>query len=155
MVQRTVRKKDGEHPCGALVRLVLLSLIFGISENQPPVNNVAVSKTANFTVLLAVGQYHFFCMEVFELILVQQESTWEEALQYCRRHYTDLAVLSSDVIMAETMKKSTAAQTDDVWIGLRFIAGHWFWVNGADLQYKVWSSGGELQCPALNQYCGV
>uniref|UniRef100_A0A671NH72 C-type lectin domain-containing protein n=1 Tax=Sinocyclocheilus anshuiensis TaxID=1608454 RepID=A0A671NH72_9TELE len=97
----------------------------------------------------------FFCMEVFELILVQQESTWEEALQYCRRHYTDLAVLSSDVIMAETMKKSTAAQTEDVWIGLRFIAGHWFWVNGADLQYKVWSSGGELQCPALNQCCGV
>ncbi len=37
----------------------------------------------------------------------------------------------------------------------RFIAGHWFWVNETDLQYKVWSLGGELQCPALNQRWGV
>ncbi|XP_051757352.1 C-type mannose receptor 2-like [Ctenopharyngodon idella] len=97
----------------------------------------------------------FYCMEVFKLILVQQESTWEEALQYCRQNYTDLAGLSSDVIMKEVKVKTTSALTDDVWIGLRFIAGHWFWVNGEDLDYKVWSADGELQCPAINQRCGV
>lgn len=97
----------------------------------------------------------FYCMEVFELILVEEKSTWEEALQYCRQNYIDLAGLSSDVIMAEAKDKSTPALTDDVWIGLRFVSGHWFWVNGEDLDYKVWSEDGELKCPAMNQRCGV
>ncbi|KAK7176916.1 hypothetical protein R3I93_000990 [Phoxinus phoxinus] len=99
--------------------------------------------------------FPFYCMKVFELILVPQENTWEEALEYCRQNYTDLGILSSDVIMKEAEDKSTPALTGDVWIGLRFLAGHWFWVNGEDLGYKVWSAGGELQCPAMDQRCGV
>ncbi|RXN21440.1 lymphocyte antigen 75-like protein [Labeo rohita] len=97
----------------------------------------------------------FYCMEVFELILVQQEHTWEEAVNYCRQKYKDLAILNSDEMMTEAKDMSTAALTDDVWIGLRFIAGYWVWVNGEDLQYKGWSSGGELQCPAMSQRCAV
>ncbi|KAG1934505.1 hypothetical protein F2P79_019751, partial [Pimephales promelas] len=97
----------------------------------------------------------FYCMEVFELIVVQQKNTWKEALEYCRQNYIDLASLSSDVIMKEAEDKSTPALTDDVWIGLRFIAGHWFWLSGEDLGYKVWSAAGELQCPAMDQRCGV
>ncbi|KAL1271754.1 hypothetical protein QQF64_030770 [Cirrhinus molitorella] len=112
-------------------------------------------KEAKFHNIPCTWPLPFFCMEVFELILVQQTSTWEEALQYCRRHYTDLAILSSDVIMTETMNKSRAALTDDVWIGLRFIAGDWLWVNGEDLEYKGWPMGEELKCPAMNQRCGV
>ncbi|XP_077083950.1 putative C-type lectin domain family 20 member A [Siphateles boraxobius] len=97
----------------------------------------------------------FYCMTVFELILVQQESTWEEALQYCRQNHIDLAILSSEDIMEEAQINSTAADTDYLWTGLRFIAGHWFWVNGEGLGYKVWSADGELQCPAMDQRCGV
>ncbi|RXN21439.1 lymphocyte antigen 75-like protein [Labeo rohita] len=97
----------------------------------------------------------FYCMEVFELILVQQEHTWEEAMNYCKQNYKDLAILNSDEMMTEAKVKSTAALTDDVWIGLRFIAGYWVWVNGENLRYKGWSSGGELQCPAMNQRCAV
>ncbi|XP_058637663.1 lymphocyte antigen 75-like [Onychostoma macrolepis] len=97
-----------------------------------------------------------YCMEDLDLdlILVQQESTWEEALLYCRQNYKDLAILNSDEIMTEARVQSTAALTDNVWIGLRFIAGHWFWANGEAFGYKVWSSGGELQCP-MNQCCAV
>lgn len=97
----------------------------------------------------------FYCMDGMELILVQQESTWEEALLYCRQNYKDLAVLSSDRIMTMAKDKITAALTDDVWIGLRFIAGHWFWANGEAFEYKCWSSGEELKCPAMNQRCAV
>ncbi|KAK7176914.1 hypothetical protein R3I93_000988 [Phoxinus phoxinus] len=97
----------------------------------------------------------FYCMTAFELILVQKESTWEEALQYCRQNHIDLAILNSEDIMEEAQINSTDAETDEVWIGLRFIAGHWFWVNGEDLGYKVWSAGGEPQCPAMDQRCGV
>uniref|UniRef100_A0A672QYT6 C-type lectin domain-containing protein n=1 Tax=Sinocyclocheilus grahami TaxID=75366 RepID=A0A672QYT6_SINGR len=84
-----------------------------------------------------------------------QESTWEEALLYCRQNYKYLAILNSDELMTEARDKSRAALTDDVWIGLRFIAGHWFWANGEAFEYKVWSSVGELQCPAINQRCAV
>ncbi|XP_052458521.1 putative C-type lectin domain family 20 member A [Carassius gibelio] len=97
----------------------------------------------------------FYCMDVLDLTVVQQESTWEEALLYCRQNYKDLATLNSDELMKEARVKSSAALTDDLWIGLRFIAGHWFWANGEDFEYKVWSSGEELQCPAMNQRCAV
>ncbi|KAK7170955.1 hypothetical protein R3I94_000994 [Phoxinus phoxinus] len=97
----------------------------------------------------------FYCMTAFELILVQKESTWEEALEYCRQNHIDLAILNSEDIMEEAQINSTDAETDEVWIGLRFLAGHWFWVNGEDLGYKVWSAGGEPQCPAMDQRCGV
>ncbi|XP_051575953.1 snaclec stejaggregin-B subunit beta-1-like [Myxocyprinus asiaticus] len=97
----------------------------------------------------------FYCMEVYELILVQQEKTWEEALDYCRQHYIDLAIINIEMIMAEARNTITAAQTEDVWTGLRFLAGHWFWVNGDDVDYTSWSAEGELQCPAMSQRCGV
>ncbi|XP_043099451.1 putative C-type lectin domain family 20 member A [Puntigrus tetrazona] len=97
----------------------------------------------------------FYCMKLSKLIVVQQESTWEEALLYCRQNYKDLAVLSSEQSMVEAKDQSTTALTDDVWIGLRFIAGHWLWSNGETFEYKVWSSDGELQCPDMNQRCAV
>ncbi|XP_073764373.1 putative C-type lectin domain family 20 member A [Danio rerio] len=97
----------------------------------------------------------FYCMMVFELILVQQESTWEEALGDCRKKHYELASLSSDSMMDRAKQESESALTDDVWIGLRFLAGSWFWVNGEAFGYKAWSPGGDLQCPAMNQRCGV
>ncbi len=46
--------------CGSGLQVRQQQSTVGRSENQPPVNNVAVSKTANFTVLLAVGKYNLF-----------------------------------------------------------------------------------------------
>ncbi|XP_073692765.1 putative C-type lectin domain family 20 member A [Garra rufa] len=97
----------------------------------------------------------FYCMKVYELIVVHQRSTWEEALEYCRKNYTDLAIINSEDIMEEVMINSAAADTDEMWTGLRFLAGGWFWVNGVAFDYNVWSSDGEPQCPAMNQRCGV
>ncbi|XP_051506049.1 secretory phospholipase A2 receptor-like [Myxocyprinus asiaticus] len=97
----------------------------------------------------------FYCMEVYELILVQQTNTWEEALDYCRQHYIDLAIINSEIIMVEARNKTKSAQTEDVWTGLRFLAGHWFWVNGDDVDYTAWSVEGDFQCPAMNQRCGA
>uniref|UniRef100_A0A8C1G1L1 Secretory phospholipase A2 receptor-like n=1 Tax=Cyprinus carpio TaxID=7962 RepID=A0A8C1G1L1_CYPCA len=101
------------------------------------------------------NHFRFYCMKVYELIVVHQKSTWEEALEYCRQNYIDLAIIHSEDIMEEAKINSTVADTDEVWTGLRFLAGHWFWVNGADFGYNVWSSDGEIQCPAMNQRCGV
>ncbi|XP_077083365.1 uncharacterized protein LOC143736558 [Siphateles boraxobius] len=97
----------------------------------------------------------FYWMEVFEPILVHQNKTWDEALDYCRQTYTDLASLSSETIMAEVINNTITSQRAYVWTGLRFMAGHWFWVSGDDLQYKAWSAQGEVQCPARNLRCGA
>ncbi|CAG5848856.1 unnamed protein product [Menidia menidia] len=37
-----------------------------------------------------------------------------------------------------------------VWTGLRFLAGEWLWVGGAELLY-----GGLPACPPPGQHCGV
>ncbi|KAA0716155.1 hypothetical protein E1301_Tti019923 [Triplophysa tibetana] len=96
--------------------------------------------------------YTFFCM-TFEIVLVDQSESWEGALDYCRHHHDDLASLSSNRSMTDALSKITGAQTQYVWIGLRFLAGRWFWISGDDLIFKVWSSDGQLQCPAQNQRC--
>ncbi len=101
------------------------------------------------------SRLRFYCMKVYELIVVHQKSTWEEALDYCRQNYIDLAIINSEDIMDEAKINSTVAETDEVWTGLRFLAGRWFWVNGAGIGYNVWSLNGEIQCPAINQRCGV
>ncbi|KAK7176861.1 hypothetical protein R3I93_000950 [Phoxinus phoxinus] len=97
----------------------------------------------------------FYCMQVFEPILVHQNKTWDEALDHCRQHYTDLASLRSQMIMAEAINNTITSQTAYVWTGLRFMAGHWYWVSGHNLQYKAWSVEGELQCPARDLRCGA
>ncbi|XP_058636588.1 secretory phospholipase A2 receptor-like [Onychostoma macrolepis] len=104
---------------------------------------------------LCSARYRFYCMKVYELIVVHQKSTWEEALEYCRQNYIDLAIINSEDIMEEAKINSTVADTDEVWTGLRFLAGHWFWVNGAGFGYNVWSLDEEILCPAMNQRCGV
>ncbi|XP_067308075.1 macrophage mannose receptor 1-like [Pseudorasbora parva] len=96
----------------------------------------------------------FYCMEIGP-ILVYENKTWDEALDYCRQNHIDLASLSSKTIMEDAIYKTIKSQTAYAWTGLRFMAGHWFWVSGDDLQYKAWSAEGELTCPAGNLRCGA
>ncbi|KAI7808454.1 putative secretory phospholipase A2 receptor-like [Triplophysa rosa] len=98
----------------------------------------------------------FFCMTVIvNTVMVQQSESWEGALEYCRHHHDDLASLSSSRSMTDALSKITGAQTQYVWIGLRFLAGGWFWISGDDLILNVWSSAGPPQCPAQNQRCAA
>ncbi|XP_055074649.2 macrophage mannose receptor 1-like [Misgurnus anguillicaudatus] len=99
--------------------------------------------------------YSFYCMDYFEPIVVHESKTWEEALDDCRQNYIDLVSITSERNMAEVIKNITTSQTAYVWTGLRFLAGHWFWVSGDDVGYKAWSTEGELQCPPRNLKCGA
>lgn len=69
---------------------------------------------------------------------------WEEALEYCRDHYTDLPSLLSETEHLQAQSKIEAAQTDHVWTGLIFLAREWLWVNGDHLEYQAWS---DRNCP--------
>lgn len=97
----------------------------------------------------------FFCMDVYEVVLVQKNKTWQKALDYCRKYYIDLVILKADKWMEDAVKVTKAAKTAHVWFGLRFLSGEWFWATGDSLEYQAWSEGGQPKCPATNQRCGA
>ncbi|KAK9969863.1 hypothetical protein ABG768_028004 [Culter alburnus] len=99
-------------------------------------------------------KHKFFCMNR-ELTPMLQVESWEGALEYCRTHYNDLASLISENRMNSALQRITQAQTEFVWIGLRFLAGEWRWVNGDDLDFTAWNETGQPQCPARNLRCGA
>ncbi|XP_016417254.1 lymphocyte antigen 75-like [Sinocyclocheilus rhinocerous] len=111
--------------------------------------------TAKLHNAMCIHYFPFYCMEVFKPILVHQNKTWDESLNYCWQNYIDLVSLSSQINMEEVINNTITSQTAYVWTGLRFMVGHWFWVSGDNLQYKAWSTVGEPQCPARNLHCGT
>uniref|UniRef100_A0A8C6SVR3 C-type lectin domain-containing protein n=1 Tax=Neogobius melanostomus TaxID=47308 RepID=A0A8C6SVR3_9GOBI len=77
--------------------------------------------------------------------------TWEEALQYCRTHHTDLASVASETEMMLIKKElSKYPSSDDVWIGLRFLAGEWLWVDGQPFSYESWGASVKPSCPDMS-----
>ncbi|KAJ0057447.1 hypothetical protein NL108_006131, partial [Boleophthalmus pectinirostris] len=79
--------------------------------------------------------FPFLCYS-HNLVLIKQNLTWEEALEECKSLQTNnpsqshqlLSVKPSDLLYANS--KAIDAQTDKVWLGLRFLGGSWFWSNG-------------------------
>uniref|UniRef100_UPI003AAD38BD C-type mannose receptor 2-like n=1 Tax=Centroberyx gerrardi TaxID=166262 RepID=UPI003AAD38BD len=98
------------------------------------------------------------------LLLVKENKTWEEALRHCRGleplvHYNPLHYRNYryDLVSAQPgddqlylLDKMRAAAADEVWAGLRFLAGDWLWVNGVQLSYPDLPS-----CPAPGQRCAA
>lgn len=92
----------------------------------------------------------FFC---FHATVVPQQHSWEEALDYCREHYRDLASVSS-ATEAELIGTEVGRHSGELfWIGLRFLAGHWLWTDGQPLSY--WGEDGGSQCPHSKIVCGA
>ncbi|TRY88853.1 hypothetical protein DNTS_016936 [Danionella cerebrum] len=104
---------------------------------------------------LCNATFSFYCMKTSDLVLVQETQTWQQALKYCRQHHIDLAGLSSQARMSYALKKVPPSQTEDVWMGLRFLAGEWFWVTGDDQDYTRWSETAGSRCPGENLRCGA
>ncbi|KAF7704837.1 C-type mannose receptor 2, partial [Silurus meridionalis] len=85
-----------------------------------------------------------------EMIVVQKMMSWDEALIYCRTHYTDLLSLTSDTDYFMVNSRITAIQTPTFWTGLRFLNGSWFWVN----QESQLIPPSMPLCPAKPFQCG-
>nr|XP_040041595.1 macrophage mannose receptor 1-like [Gasterosteus aculeatus aculeatus] len=96
----------------------------------------------------------FYCINI---TVVVEEKSWEEALQHCRENKADLSSLHSDTENIAAGKDQKGVRTTElVWIGLRFLADRWLWVNGDPLEYEAWPKGGvqDHQCPMQNR-CGA
>ncbi|XP_073670287.1 C-type mannose receptor 2-like [Paramisgurnus dabryanus] len=119
--------------------------------NQPNINGSSEDCTA--VRLKDQSQWHdvlcspsltFVCYED-NLILIQMNLSWSEALRYCRENHVDLVSVDSEEIRFMVTKVIHRSSTDAVWMGLRHscAVGLWFWVNGEMVCYQNWAPGNE------------
>ncbi|XP_056603931.1 secretory phospholipase A2 receptor-like [Triplophysa dalaica] len=80
-----------------------------------------------------------------ELILIQKNLSWTEAVRYCRENHVDLVSVDSQEIQLMVTEVLHQASTAQVWLGLRLSCsvGIWFWVNGEIVCYQNWAPGNE------------
>ena len=94
------------------------------------------------------------------LFLVKQNKTWEEALDSLQGSPSVLSFLQPamlDLLSFHTEEESAyaqsivrEAQTEEVWIGLCFLAGRWLWMDG-----KTDDGVSSPVCPANGRNCGT
>ncbi|XP_069044173.1 macrophage mannose receptor 1-like [Lepisosteus oculatus] len=101
--------------------------------------------------------FPFLCLgDARDIVLVKENRSWEEALDYCRTHHTDLTSLLSQTEQDLAALEVEGARSPHVWLGLRqsVISGSWFWVNREPLGYTAWAQGEQPQCPQSGR-CGA
>ncbi|KAI5624318.1 secretory phospholipase A2 receptor-like, partial [Silurus asotus] len=91
----------------------------------------------------------FYCYRF--LILVKENKTWNEAQEFCRNNYTDLATINS------VDENNRCFQTGQIyfggWTGLRKISGSWTWSDGQALQKWYNDSNSYIDYPTLDDFC--
>lgn len=122
-----------------------------VSENQCTLMDYKGSKNPTFWAVLCgspnqpcTSKHPFFCYK--EFILVTVNKAWEDALEYCRSHYVDLAFLDYKVTL-----NLNDAQTNSIWTGLRFLDGKWFWVGMKSIETLMTLPS----CPIEPYRCGA
>lgn len=94
----------------------------------------------------------FLC---FNLIVPQYRGTWEQALAYCKKNHSGLTTLASETQHLLSLSKVQKGLSQRVWIGLRFLADQWMWIDGRNLVFQAWNQEDqEHRCPVLNR-CGT
>ncbi|KAK2920438.1 hypothetical protein Q8A73_002642 [Channa argus] len=124
-----------------------------IGDNGDCVAISSLSKT--MTTQNCSARYPFICYRD-NLVLVKENKTWEEALKYCKdltspnNNPHQLVSVQPRDEYNYMMNKVIEADTDEVWTGLRFLAGNWFWINGADMMFSDLPTR-----PVPWQHCGA
>ncbi|XP_049328989.1 macrophage mannose receptor 1-like [Astyanax mexicanus] len=88
------------------------------------------------------SKHTFVCFDD-ELILIQKNLSWAEALRYCRENHVDLVSVHSEEIQLWVEDVAQNASTDHVWLGLRHTCtlSFWFWMSGDFICYDNWAPG--------------
>ncbi|XP_041820809.1 C-type mannose receptor 2-like [Chelmon rostratus] len=86
----------------------------------------------------------FFCYED-KVVLIQQNKTWEEALNHCRENHNDLVSITNRNEQMWVRQKAKRASSPYVWLGLRYTCtlDFWFWVSDEEVGYENWASSEE------------
>ncbi|KAK1878072.1 Macrophage mannose receptor 1 [Dissostichus eleginoides] len=101
------------------------------------------------------------------LVLVKRKKTWDQALRHCRlleaknpqkpvnlrwNYRYELASVLTPDDRAYARLRAGEASTDQVWTGLRLLAGQWFWTGDGEAVQDV---DEEMQCGRTQSFCGV
>nr|XP_055047301.1 macrophage mannose receptor 1-like [Misgurnus anguillicaudatus] len=86
------------------------------------------------------------------LILIQMNLSWSEALRYCRENHVDLVSVDSEEIQFMVTKVINQSSTDAVWMGLHYYCqmNLWIWIRGEAVCYQNWDSGNETKLMNCN-----
>ncbi|XP_037639958.1 C-type mannose receptor 2 [Sebastes umbrosus] len=88
------------------------------------------------------------------LILIQENMTWIEAMDYCREHHIDLVQITTKDIQGKVAEMANNATSPHVWLGLRYTCkfNFWFWTKSTTGCYQNWAPGqgseGKYDCGA-------
>ncbi|KAF7709116.1 hypothetical protein HF521_015966, partial [Silurus meridionalis] len=93
--------------------------------------------------------FPFMCQRRF--ILVEEKKTWDEALQHCRNHNSNLTVMRFETLADPLKIKTEQAQTASMWTGLRFLDGKWYRENGVEMENLI----SLPPCPVQPYSCGA
>ncbi|KAK2899958.1 C-type mannose receptor 2-like [Channa argus] len=104
------------------------------------------------TVLNRAGKWSFndcnskkpFICYSDKVILVKENKTWVEALDYCRENHHDLVSITNldeQSLVQEEVKKANSSY---VWLGLHYSCtlDFWFWVSDNRVNYTNWAPNG-------------
>lgn len=104
------------------------------------------SLTAVFPLFL--GLWFFVNCKMYEYHFVHEKKNWEDAKQYCKNNYTDLATVYDMTDIHRLLNSSGTCSQSEAWIGLssqsdRNMMWHWSLPGEQfDQRTATWSSGG-------------
>lgn len=94
----------------------------------------------------------FFCyIWTYQVMVVQEMKSWYEALEHCRKFYTDLISLTPETALVWAKNKNMIIQMPRFWTVLLFLDGLWFWVKMEPL--GNWTT--LPSCPLRPFHCGA
>ncbi|XP_017265398.1 uncharacterized protein LOC108232267 [Kryptolebias marmoratus] len=99
--------------------------------------------------------HNFLCTDD-DLVLVTENKTWEDALSHCRNMTTssyqyDLLSFTDSSDFSYVRDRIYRATTEEVWTGLRFLGGEWWWSDGETLDPQEMLP----DCPSRWKHCGT
>ncbi|KAK1155271.1 macrophage mannose receptor 1-like isoform X1 [Acipenser oxyrinchus oxyrinchus] len=115
-----------------------------------------VNPDGDWTDSVCHDKKHFMCYDNGKkLFLVNENKTWEEAVEYCRSNHTDLVSIESEQELQRVYREANEASSSHVWLGLlqSCTFGFWYWVDGAQSCYDNWAP--EPRCQSGYNQCGV
>uniref|UniRef100_A0A8P4G6K6 C-type lectin domain-containing protein n=1 Tax=Dicentrarchus labrax TaxID=13489 RepID=A0A8P4G6K6_DICLA len=78
---------------------------------------------------------HFMCYHGTKYILIENEKNWCQALQHCRKYYTDLVSIAN-----QTQNETVIKMKNDTsfWIGL--MHDEWEWADKSCSSFRKWNT---------------
>ncbi|KAJ0051037.1 hypothetical protein NL108_012250, partial [Boleophthalmus pectinirostris] len=100
------------------------------------------------------------------LVMVHERKTWEEALEHCKsldktemcpQTNNSCEMIQHSLVTVKSqsdyshVKKRIYDAIDEVWTGLRFLGGQWWWVSGEPVNHQIILPS----CPNHLSHCGA